>query len=264
MSMPDLSHLGPIDENRRGESVDEFRAEVDWLIFNALVNSPRSQQRELGPSEYAHPCSRWIAYRKLDVEPVNLSELAWRPAVGTGVHMLLERIFLDANRQLEQPRFLLEHKVDIGEVDGEPIVGSCDLYDRVTARSIDWKISGPDMIRKIKSAGRPGQQYVQQAHAYGRGWVRRGFPVDEVCVYYLPSNGEFDDGFFWSEPYDEQIVTDALARVEAITALTRTAGTAALSILPTEDHYCRRCPFFLPASTDVTVACPGHKPDARG
>lgn len=255
---PEADHLPPLDEIRRGEPVEEFKAEIDWLIFDALANSPRSLQRQLGPSEVGHPCRRWLGYRLLEVEPVNGGGVNWRPAVGTGAHLLLGGIFAEANRKLGQPRFLVEHRVDIGTVDGEPIVGSCDLYDRVTARSIDWKISGPDMIRKIKSKGEPAEQYRAQAHAYGRGWARRGFPVDEVSIYYLPSNGEYDQGFFWSEKYDETIAVQALERVEAVAKLTASAGTATLPLLPTTDHYCRRCDYFLPASTDVTEACPGH------
>lgn len=254
---PDTNHLPPLDEIRRGEPVEEFKAEIDWLIFDALANSPRSLQRQLGPSEVGHPCRRWLGYRLLGVEPTNGGDINWRPSVGTGVHLLLGGIFIEANRKLGHPRFLVEHRVEVGTINGEPITGNCDLYDRSTARSIDWKVVGPNMLKEVKSKGL-AEQYRIQANAYGRGWVRRGFPVDEVCVYYLPSNGEYKDGFFWSEKYDETVAVQALERVEAIKKLTDSAGTAALPLLPTTDHYCRRCDYFLPAATDVTEACPGH------
>lgn len=155
------------------------------------------------------------------------------------------------------PRFLLEHKVNVGEIFDEAITGSCDVYDSWTFTVIDWKIVGGQQLLKYKENG-PGEQYRAQAHLYGRGWQRQGRRVDTVAVMFLPRDRELDKAHFWHEPYDEQVALDALTRVEGITKLIRSAGPAALPLLPTANVFCQFCPHFLPASTDIPSACPGH------
>lgn len=255
LDFPSLA-LSPVPDGRGG-SIDLVKEEIDWHITNALVNAPRSLKMELGPSELGHECSRWIGYKQLRTATINAQGIAWRPAVGTGVHGLLEDVFSDANAMLGAVRYLVEQKVTVGEVLGEPITGSCDLCDRVTATTVDWKIVGPTTLRKVKSAKAPSHRYKVQAHSYARGFWNAGVPIDTVSVYYLPSNGEFHDGYFWHEDYDEQIVLDALKRVEAITTLTNSMGTAALGLLPTTDAYCTRCPFYRAGSQDLAMGCPG-------
>lgn len=255
-AVPDLPELPPIDTARGGDA-DMVCEELAYFIGRAIVMHPRSQQTRLGPSEIGSPCARRLGYRLAGVAEVNDRGPAWKPTVGTAVHAWLEETFRGVNRDLGVPRFLLEHKVDTGEAGGEHITGSCDLYDRVTATVVDWKIVGTAALRRYKKDG-PGTQYRTQAHLYGRGWQRRGQPVDTVGIFFLPQNGELSEAHFWHEPYDEQIAVDALTRLDAIYSVVDKAGLAALPLLPTGDAYCNFCPFYMPAATELTEACPGH------
>lgn len=242
--------------------MDIVRDELLWVITDAITNHPRSLQKRIGPSEIGIPCARRIGYKLAGVEPVNVGRVPWKPTIGTAVHSWLEEVFKTVNTRLgtetsNGPRFLLEHRVNIGEILGEAITGSCDVYDSVTFTVIDWKIVGAEALAKYRANG-PGEQYRTQAHAYGRGWTRRGRRVDNVAVFFLPRDRELDKAHFWHERYDEQVAIDALTRVEGIAQLVSAAGPAALPLLPTTEAWCRYCPHFLPASTDIPTACPGH------
>ncbi|MFI6477386.1 hypothetical protein ACIBH1_05600 [Nonomuraea sp. NPDC050663] len=252
----DLADLAPVPDGSNNP-VEELQDDIDLIIATDLANAPRSKKTTIGPSELGHECSRWIGYKQLGTQVLNPQPIAWRPAVGTGVHALLEGAFHRANTYVGSTRFLVEQKVTVGEVLGEPITGSCDLVDRVNATTVDWKIVGPTTLRKVKSAGSPSDRYRIQAHAYARGFNRAGVRVNRVSVYYLPSNGEYYEGHLWHEPYDEQIVLNALSRVEAITTLVKNVGTTGLTLLPTADAYCGRCPYFRAGSTDLAQGCPG-------
>ena len=233
--------------------------ELDWIIFDALASQPRSLQTRIGPSEIGIPCARRIGYKLAGVAPVNDRGVPWKPFIGTSVHAMLAEIFARFNRanDPDDPRFLIEHKVDVGEVAGEIIDGSCDLHDTLTRTVIDWKIVGKDQLAKYRKNG-PGDQYRIQAHTYGRGWERRGYAVDRVAVVFLPRDLEYDKRVVWHEDYDEQIAIDALTRVNGIAQLVAAAGTGALPLLPTADAWCAFCPHYLPASTELGDGCPGH------
>jgi hypothetical protein len=142
-------------------------------------------------------------------------------------------------------------------IDGQDITGSCDLYDTVTATVVDWKTCGKTRLDKYRRHG-PDPDYRVQAHAYGRGWARQGYPVDTVAICFLPRNAELADTVWWSEPYDEQIAVDALARAEVISMANTALGDQAPGAMATVDHNCGYCPWFAIGATDLTRACPGN------
>lgn len=261
-TLADLSGLPPVVE-RRGLPPQTIADELRTVIEAAILGTPRSQQRKVGPSEIGHPCTRRLGYRLLGVEKSN-DRPGWRPTVGTAVHEWLRDTFVRANAAWreqtgeEVTRWLTEFKVDVGD----DVTGSCDLYDRVTRTLIDWKIVATTTLRTAKGDG-PSEQYRIQAHLYARGWQRRGVDVDTVGIFYLPSSGELHEGYLWTEPYDEQVALDALERLRNTRALTDAFGAKALPALSTEveQSMCRFCPWFLPASTDLAAACPG--PDKK-
>lgn len=235
--------------------------ELLWAIEAKIAAHPRSLQERIGPSEIGIPCARRIGYRLLGVEAVNDSRTPWKPTIGTAVHTWLEDVLTRVNRALGEnevgPRFLLEHHVNVGEINGEQIDGPSDVYDRVTGTVVDFKVVGGEQLRKYKQNG-PGDQYRVQTHLYGRGWRRRGMPVDTVAILFLPRDRELREAHFWHEPYDENLAVKALERADGIAKLTTAAGRAALPLLPTADAWCVYCPHFMPAATDPTEACPGH------
>lgn len=253
--------LAPLPEalTAIGSSPELTSRELVEAIEAAIIAHPRSQQISLGPSEIGQACGRRLAYKLLGhPEP---RDAPWLPTIGTAVHGWLEAALRADNRrwlaQTGHERWLLEQRVIVGEVDGKPISGSADVYDRVTATVVDWKIVGPTTLKKYKSSG-PGSQYRTQAHLYGRGFVAEGLPVERVMVAFLPRNAPLHEAYFWHEPYDEQIALAGLQRVNGLAIGTRLTGYRLLEQIPTVDDYCGFCPFRVVGSTDPEKGCPGH------
>jgi hypothetical protein len=233
-----------------------------FAIRDAIINAPRSQQKSLGPSELGDPCTRRLGYKLLDHPGQVDIRVNWKATVGTGVHLWAEGAFDQYNQNhyllLEgNERFYIETRVNVGEINGVPIAGSCDLYDRVTGTVIDHKTCKPTILDTYRRKRDPGQQYRVQAHLYGRGWQRAGLPVHRVMVAFLPRNGELDEAYIWHEAYNEQIAVDALNRLWGVKQAVDQLGTAALELLPTADAWCTHCSFFNLRSTDLTKGCPG-------
>lgn len=245
---------------QRGGNPDLLATELLETITTAILTHPRTQQVRIGPSEIGQKCSRRIAYKLLNHAEHERAP-AWKPAIGTAIHTWLEAVF-DHDNMLRAPnmggqeRWYVETTVDVGEVAGQHITGSCDLYDRATATVIDWKTCGPKTLSRYKTHG-PGDQYRTQAHLYGRGWARRGLPVDTVMIVFLPRDGELRNTHIWYEPYNEQIAVNALQRLEGIALTVEALGAAALEHTPTTDDYCQFCPFFKSGSTNLAEGCPG-------
>lgn len=259
-SIPVLDRLPP--HHTTTVEPDTLRAELVYIITKAITDAPRSQQVAIGPSEVGHDCARRIGYKMLDTDE-NPGEPNWKATVGTACHAWLEETFTDNNtiqplRGYGYTRWVIEAKVNCGELNGQDLNGHCDLFDRVTGTVIDWKTVGPTQLKKYRSKG-PGQQYRVQAHLYGRGWQRRGQDVKNVAVMFLPRNGELREAYFWSEPYDEQIALDGISRATGIALTVQALGDAALPLLPTADAFCTMCPFFKRGSTDLTQGCPGDE-----
>jgi hypothetical protein len=252
-TLPDISNpaLGP------GDMLTDLVA-----IFTGAINGhERSQQKAIGPSEIGHPCDRKLAYKLTGHAKVNTGRLPWKPTIGTAVHSWAQEAverwnWAQPGFETDGPRFLLESRVDIGEAGGEEISGSCDIYDRLTATVGDYKIVGAFPLRKYIKEG-PGPQYRIQAHAYARGWHRRGYPVRHVAIWFLPREHEFDKHHRWTAPYDEQVVLDALTRLDGVAKLAAALGPVAATLLGTAEAHCRYCPYLLPGSQDLVKGCPG-------
>ena len=247
--------------------VEQLVADLDAAIEHGIRTQPRSLQRRIGPSEMGIPCDLRIAYRLLGTPECNpvVRRLPWKPFVGTAMHAAIATIAESANMadpSYDQagPRYLIEHRVPIAQVGGEDIDGSCDLYDRLTATVLDWKIVGGAQLRRYKADG-PGEQYRTQVHLYGYGWRRRGYPVRHVAIYFLPRDQEWSQRHIWSEPYDEQIALDTITRVQGIAALASTLGAGALPLMQRRGSWCQFCPWHKPGSADLSGGCPGD-PDA--
>lgn len=253
-----LAPVQPYPEHlvQRGGSGDLAAAEYLDVITRAITNHPRSLQKRIGPSEVGNPCARRIGYKLLGAPEVNTGDVSWLPTIGTGVHGWLEDTFTAANAGQDSARYLVELTVSVGEIGGTDITGHVDLYDRVTATAVDWKIVGPTTLKGYRSNG-PGQQYRNQIHLYGRGLTRRGLPVDRVMIAFLPRNEAFGRAHIWHEPYDETVALAALERAEGIDLTCKALGPNAPAALPTADAYCSRCPWHRAGSTDLTTGCPG-------
>jgi hypothetical protein len=238
--------------------VDGLREELLGVVEHAIAHQPRSLQTSIGPSELGIDCLRRIGHTLAGTPPVNTGGDRWLPTVGTAVHAWLAEVFdlLDPpGTPAAQRRWLVEEKVTTGVMAGVDVVGTCDLYDRLTATVVDHKVVGPTALSKYRTKG-PGQQYRVQAHSYGQGWVNRGERVEHVAVMFLPRSGALRDAHLWTEPFDPTVAAAAHQRAGHV-ALLVADDPGSVALLPTADAFCVNCPWFAPGTTDLTRACPG-------
>lgn len=235
--------------------------ELVSAIRDAIIGQPRTQQHRIGPSEIGIPCDRRIGHKLAGTPPVNrLDDVGWKAYVGTAVHEqfanIMARLEIDTVAGGMGQRWHVEEKVGPGLVlDGEDIDGSCDLYDAWTGIVFDWKFTTRNKIRETYRPHGPGDQYRVQAHNYGAGWVRRGFPVRHVAIFFWTRDGEFDDRHLWHEPFDASLVTASHVRIERIK---HTVDAGQLTALSTASSYCNFCPYFKRGAVDLNNRCPGH------
>lgn len=220
--------------HRTGFTAEVDHAEADRAIavvenyldavVESIVNQPRSLQKRIGPSEIGVDCSVSLLHKlNGDPEPER-SKVPWKPTVGTGVHSYLEEAFDRWGRSGRDPsRWLTERKVTVGTLSGEPITGSCDLFDLWEQAVIDHKVVGPKMLEKYRKSG-PSRTYRVQGHAYGKGWEDSGIRPNLVMIAFLPREGDLEDAFFWSEPYDRSIAETALNRLQGLDTLRLMVG----------------------------------------
>lgn len=240
--------------------MSDLHAELLGVVEHAIRYHPRSLQRRIGPSEIGTPCDVKLAYKLMEHPEINTPDrVNWKSTIGTAGHSWMEETFQAASMarpdfEATGGRYIVETKVDVGEIAGTPITGSCDLF--VDGTVIDFKFVGDEPLRKYKKNG-PGDQYRIQAHLYGRGWQRAGMAVRTVGVWFLPRNQELRQNHLWAEPYDESVAVAALQRAEGIARLTSALGTGAMALLRKADDYCSNCPFLKPGSTDFAQGCPG-------
>lgn len=238
---------------------------VKGVVRRADAGAARSQQRTIGPSEIGDPCDRFLAYKLLDVDPVNTNRDNWLAVLGTAMHTWLADAFAADNTRLGSERWLIEERVWLNGA----LSGSCDLFDTDTGGVFDHKLLGVTKLRKIL-AGEIPPRYRTQVHLYGFGHTRAGREVRTVNLIIYPRNDSLGGDFggqglhIWSEPYSEAI---AVAALERIASVTQTAVVLELDehpdryelvpASPSED--CRYCPFFRPgnALADGT-GCPGQ------
>lgn len=258
--MPDITQPIPAHLLNLGD-VDQAITDAKQAITTAILNHPRSQQTRIGPSEIGAECDRRIGY-KLAGHP-EPDQINWKATIGTAAHAWLETVFdtynLDHPEHGGQERYLVENRVSAGPIPhlGYEVEGSCDLYDRITGVVLDWKTVGPAQLRSYRAHG-ASHQYRVQAHTYGYAWQRAGHPVTHVAIVFLPRNGELSEAHVWSEPYQEQVALDALARLAGIAQVVGLLGREGLHLLGTHDSYCAFCPFYRAGSTNPADGCPGH------
>lgn len=245
-----------------------MRAEFERIFVDAARNSPRSQQREVGPSELGTPCARRLAYRLADA-PTHNERDPWRPTVGTATHAWIAEALAEYNLKTHEQygfsRYLIECRVMVGMVNGNPITGSADCYDRVTAEVTDWKIVGTTTLKNARRAGRqaifkPG--YRVQAHLYGLGFLLRGLPVVAVNIAYLPSGGELREAVWQREEMNQSVAVQAIARADVIaTAMDQVGAETLIAGLPRTDDLCTYCPFYSPGANEAHVwdGCTGAR-----
>ncbi len=224
MTLANLAHLARPCTGGAAVTWDEYRA----LIDTAVDNQPRTLQERIGPSELGTSCDRCLILKLAGIPEPRTPGASWLPYIGTAVHAALADMFTAANAGLPHARYLVETTVDVGQVGGEAITGHADLYDVETGDVTDWKVCGVTTLRRVRAKG-PSTTYRVQAHLYGRGFTRRGLPVTNVQIAYLPRNAAtLDAAHIWHEPYNEDIAVAALNRADMFTAGITVHGAPAL------------------------------------
>ena len=231
--------------------------EIREAILIADANRPRSTQVAIGPSQLGHPCVRRLAYKLMGHPECNANRTTvWGAVIGTSVHATLAEAFAQVNDRLGRIRYLVEQRVEIRP----GLRGTCDLYDFDRATAVDFKIVSPAALKEYKLTD-PGPTYRVQGHGYGTGITRLGLPVAHIAIAFLPRAADISGMHVWTEPYNPQIVTDALARhdatVELICQLDVEHHPQRYTLIPrTANRLCLYCPYFK-AGPDTGVTCPG-------
>lgn len=215
-------------EGMAGEYID--------TIVTGVKSHERSAQKLIGPSEIGIPCNRALIHKlNQDEEPERGAP--WKPAVGTALHAQMEEWF----EKHGGGDWFIERKVNVGSIGPDDIYGSTDLFHKSGA-VLDHKFVGPARLKEYKVKG-PGLQYQAQAHLYGRGWKKLGYPVHVVMIMFVPRDGELKDSYFWWEPFSEEIALLALKRAQNRYDLLHSLGLlGALNMFPScGDMWCDWC-----------------------
>lgn len=205
-----------------------------------------------GMSSLGTPCDRKLGFKlafgTTDGGP------AWRPYVGTAVHVALDQAFaLDhdprtAGRWLTKVRFT------------EPAWGELDLFDLVRGQVIDFKVPGITAVRKAYK-GDVGAAYETQLDLYGLGMTLRGFDVHSVANLVIPSAGELHEAAWVERPWDRGNAERAIERRDRLNAELAPHGQheparQAVMALPIAEDSCDYCPVKASGMCDGAVPLP--------
>ncbi|MGW4028203.1 hypothetical protein ACWEFL_02605 [Streptomyces sp. NPDC004838] len=251
------------------EYSERLAERIGQFIIDADSNSARSLQKAIGPSEVGEPCERQLSYKILDWPESNTARDPIAAIIGTGFHMWIGEKFEARNESLGGSRYKIEDRVTVreGYTPQATLAGSADLFDRMLAANLDWKLVGQSSLDKYRRQG-PGDKYRIQAHLYGLGQENAGETVNRVVIVFIARYHELRV-HVWSEPYDRTIALDALARLDRIRDrvmdLDPEAHPQRWADIPTpEKPNCRFCPWLKPGSTDLSQGCPGAQPANTG
>lgn len=232
---------------------DELKRELCQVITDAGIYSPRSKQVSIGPSELGEECTRKLAYKLLDWEKVNESSGgSWAAQIGTAIHSHLEAIF-----SVNSEKYQTESRVEIRA----GLKGTVDLFHNDRNMVLDWKTKSPTGIKEKRSTGASAKE-ITQVMTYAYGKAKEGVTVDYVGLVFLPTGGQIHDMYIELHPYNEQIVIEALNRLDSVYELLSTvdveASPAMWAVIPAvPSRLCMYCPYFKPFSDDLAKACPG-------
>jgi hypothetical protein len=258
----DLSNLAPLPADVLAEaSTDpaDLHTHIRHLIIAEVMNDKRSLQREIGISEIGTPCTRKLVYKLGQVPECHSEGVKWRTAIGRATHTFLADMLVEDNHRLGYTRWLVENSVSPGRIGGTPLVGHSDFYDRLNRAVLDWKVRGPAGMKRARKGVPPTSRV--QVHTYGLGFVMRGLPVERVHIINLPSAGELRDAVYWSEPYDQRVAIDAMAKANAVANQGAAIGFGPLAELAaTADDFCTHCEWWAPGAPDPAHGrCPGSE-----
>jgi hypothetical protein len=189
-------------------------------------NKDRANQTSIGPSEVGG-CRRQLWYRLHNQEVTNPDTLQFPAMYGTAIHAQILEAFKYVDPFHE--RFYLEQEWYDADTD---IRGHIDCFDKERGEVIDWKSTKKTNLRFF-----PSRQQRWQVQLYGYLLKKAGHEVNAVTLVAIPRDGDERDIVYHSEPYDQQVVDEALAwlnEVKSSTAMPPADKDVALC-----QNYCR-------------------------
>lgn len=232
------------------------------FIHQAMVDDPRNQQQEIGPSEVGTPCIKQLAWKR-GRAPVYNDHQSWGAFIGKAAHAHLADAAAAENQRLRRQKYLFEHRIRLPLDHGDAIEGSLDLYDTDTRTVIDYKVVGPTTLKNAKANG-PTVDYSTQVQLYAAGLDIQGWQPEHVAICYLPRAHSWHDTYLWTAPYDEQVAHVALGRLAMVDQLLDGKhGEHALPLveyLPTAATHCEWCPAYTgDGLLTNSPGCHGHQ-----
>lgn len=244
-----------------------YRSELLGVIQAEMNKNQRNAQQEIGPSG-AGGCETKVAFG-LAYGAAASGDNGWAAGKGTVLHSWLDATFTASERLMPDgsPRFISEVKL-ISSAPGLISGGTCDLYDKLYQRVIDWKAPGDFTMQKVR-AGDYSEGYFVQSQIYGYHLSLMGYPVATTSLAFLPMAGDDLWGdrrgavfAYWD--YDEKVALDAIAnvrRIKTIIDLVPFSQIVKSGVLETRSDFCSSCPANI-ASSDRRGICPGATPAA--
>ena len=233
----------------KGLDPEQAIPDLQTILEHAIRNHDRSLQTTIGPSSLGADCDRCLITELAGLKPAE-DAAPWLPTVGTAVHEWAEAALICHLITSGSDRYITEGRVHVGDVDGQPIWGSSDVFDTWTGTVIDYKLVGTTSLRETTKNGLK-KTYRRQAHLYGKGWQDAGFTVASVAVWMLPRNGfTIGSGWIHQEPYDRSIAEATIARADMF--------ATAISVLGAEQVLASAGPH-----TGTEFSCPDPKAEEK-
>jgi len=228
------------------------------------VNSPRSLQRPLGPSELGTECDRQVVGKMAGVRRENEVVDPWPSIVGVAVHRWLADAFTTDNLRTGVLRWVAEQRVS--PYPGYEYDGTADLYDAQEFAVVDHKCLSDDSLDKIRSATGPPRRYFVQLLLYGLGYRHLGLPVRRVALVIWPrTKSTLDRLYVWDHEWtdaDDALLQLVFEQTRQRALVAQLVATGAVDLMHVtahpDDDECYFCPFYRPQSaTDSGPGCPG-------
>lgn len=199
---------------------------MDILRKSLLRETPRSSQRDLGPSSVGG--CKTQAWLQLQGQPVVNETDKLLAAIGTAIHAYIAEALQGQSDC--QPEIRLQ-------ADG--LRGTADLYSASERKITDWKSAS---VAKL-SRSWPSKSNKQQVMLYGHMARKSGMLVEWVEVVGIPRDGTTNDIRAWTAPYDQAVADEGLAWLAEVKA-------AETRPEPSMDpaRWCQPyCPFYDPS-----------------
>lgn len=175
--------------------------ELIKAVTAAGLSSTRGQQTDIGPSQIGG-CSRKLWLQLHGNEKTNNDLLRFSSMMGTAIHQYIQ----DAFHRLDpfQERYVLEQEV---YDEHTQLRGHVDMFDKQLGEVIDWKST---KLRNLNYFPSTQQRWQVQLYGYLIKTVM-GLEVNSVTLVAIPRDGTENDIVYHSEPFNMNVVNDALA-----------------------------------------------------